>query len=120
MQVASDADPLRFLSGQYAPPALLALALEPVEHLVEGMDHAADLVIAGNGQALAGTQQVDHVHPFREALKRLEARRRRNALAATATPGRTTISRASVSSIGALIVTGEAINRIAIKPASQH
>ena len=65
VQVASDPNSLGFLSRQYAPPTLLALALEPVEHLVEGMDHAPDLVIADHGQALARPQQVDHVHPFR-------------------------------------------------------
>ena len=65
VQIASDPNSLRFLSRQHAPPALLALTLEPVEHLVERMDHAPDLVIARNAQTLAGTQQVDHVHSFR-------------------------------------------------------
>ena len=32
VQVAGDADPLGLLRGEHAPAALLALALEPVEH----------------------------------------------------------------------------------------
>ena len=33
VQVAGDADPLGLLGGEHAPAALLALALEPVEHV---------------------------------------------------------------------------------------
>ena len=46
--------------------------LEPVEHAVEGGDDAADLVVAAHLQALAGPQQVDHLHPLRQARERRE------------------------------------------------
>ena len=36
VEVAGDADPLGLLRGEDAPAALLPLALEPVEHAVEG------------------------------------------------------------------------------------
>ena len=69
VQVAGDPDALGLLCGEHPPTALLALALEPVEHPVEGDDDAADLVVADDRQALAGTQQVDRLHPLRQPLE---------------------------------------------------
>ena len=51
VQVAGDADPFGLLRGEHAPAALLALALEPVEHAVEGRDDAADLIVGCDRQA---------------------------------------------------------------------
>ena len=115
VQIASDPNSFGFLGGQYAAPALLALTLEPVEHLVEGMDYAADLVIARNSQPLAGAQQVDHVHSFRQSLQRLECSPQEESVGGQGDSQGNTIRRACASLIGALIVTGEAINRIAIR-----
>ena len=66
------ADPLGLLRGEHAPAALLALALEPVEHAVEGPDDAADLVVALDRQPLARPQQVDGLHAPRQPLERRE------------------------------------------------
>ena len=72
VEIAGDADPLGLLRGEHAPAALLALALEPVEHAVEGADDAADLVVAPDLQALPGPQEVDRLHPLREPPERRE------------------------------------------------
>ena len=70
MQVAGDPDTFRLLRGEHASGAPLALALETVEHLVEGMYDLADLIVAVDLQALSRPQQVDRVHPLGQALER--------------------------------------------------
>ena len=107
VQVAGDADPLGLLGGEHAPAALLALALEPVEHPVEGGDDAADLVVAVDLQALTGPQQVDRLHSLGQPLQRGDApvaAAGRSRSASTTSPP-TTIS-ACVGLIGASISTG--------------
>ena len=37
---------------------------------LKARDDAADLVVAADRQALAGPQQVDRLHPLRQALER--------------------------------------------------
>ena len=46
--------------------------LEPVEHAVERGDDASDLVVARHLKSLAGTEQVDHLHPVRKVRQRRE------------------------------------------------
>ena len=70
VQVAGDADPFRLLRGEHAPAALLALALEPVEHPVERPDDAADLIVTLHVDPLAAPQEVDGLHPPRQLPKR--------------------------------------------------
>jgi hypothetical protein len=56
VQVTGDSNPLGFLGCEHAPAALLALILEPFEHLVEGAHHASHFVVAGDLEPLAGVQ----------------------------------------------------------------
>src|SRR5438034_9511482 len=70
VQVARDSKPFRLLRCQHTPAAPLALALQPVEHLIEGPHHAADLIIAADLQPLAGAEQVDPVHPPNQPFQR--------------------------------------------------
>ena len=72
VQVARDPDPLGLLGGEHTPAALLPFALEAVEHPVERRDHPADLVVADDLQPLPRPQQVDHLHPLRQAPERRE------------------------------------------------
>ena len=72
VQVAGDADPFGLLRGEHASAALLALALEPVEHAVEGPDNAADLIVTLDVDPLAAAQEVHGLHPPRQMPKRSE------------------------------------------------
>jgi hypothetical protein len=67
VQVAGDPDTFGLLRGEHAPGAPLALALETVEHVVEGAHYSADLIVAADPEALSGAQQVDRVHPLGQA-----------------------------------------------------
>jgi hypothetical protein len=69
VQVAGDPDTFGLLRGEHPPGASLPLALETVEHLVEGVHDSADLIVADDLQALSRSQQVDRVHPLGQALE---------------------------------------------------
>ena len=83
VQVAGDADALGLLRGEHAPAAFLPLALEPVEHAVEGGNDTPDLVAAVDGQTLAGPQQVDRLHPLGEPFERRDRAPQKQAFAIT-------------------------------------
>ena len=72
VQVAGDADSFGLLRGEHAPAALLALALEPVKHAIEGPDDAADLIVILDIESLAAAQEVDGLHPPRQLPERCD------------------------------------------------
>ena len=72
VQVAGDPDPLGLLRGEHPAAVLVPFALEPVEHLIEGRDDAADLVAAPDRKTLARPQQIHCLHAPGELLERHE------------------------------------------------
>ena len=51
-------------------PLSPTLALEPVEHLIEGAHDASDFVVSCDREALAGAKEIDRLHPLSQPLKR--------------------------------------------------
>src|SRR5687767_7946267 len=70
VEITRDADAFGFLCGEDTASALLAFALEPVEHSIEGDDDTADLILAKDLQTLARAEKVDGLHSLCQALKR--------------------------------------------------
>ena len=82
MEIPRDSHALRLLRGEDAAAALPPLGLEPVEHAVERGDDASDLVVAGHRNPLAGSEEVDHLHPLCKAPNGVKARLSRTAFTA--------------------------------------
>jgi hypothetical protein len=71
VQLARDPAPLGLLRGQGAQPALAALTLEPVEHLVERPGQGHHLLVAAIGvDPLTRRKRIDARHQAREPLQR--------------------------------------------------
>ena len=71
VELARDAPALRLLSRQRAQRALAALALEPIEHLVERLRQRDDLLVAVAAvDPLARRERVDPAHQSRQPLQR--------------------------------------------------
>jgi hypothetical protein len=70
VQFLRDSAPFGLLRQQDAAAARRPLALQPVEHGVEGADEVGDLAQAVRGQPLAGAQQVDRGHQAGEPVDR--------------------------------------------------
>ena len=118
MQVAGDPDPLGLLRCEHPAAALVSLALEPVEHLVEGRDDAADLVAAPTGRRWPGRSRSTVSMCRASRSSGMKERLNRRALATTviASPPRTI--NACVVLIGELISTGLTSRSTAIAPRS--
>jgi hypothetical protein len=71
VQLVGDAAPLGFSLRERPVQALTALALETIEHLVEGLRQHADLRLgAGGGDPLPGPQRVHAAHEVRQPFQR--------------------------------------------------
>ncbi len=69
VQAPSNSQPLCLLGGERAAPALVALGLQPVEHLVERVDDASDLVVPARRETLPRLEEVDGLHPPRKLVE---------------------------------------------------
>ena len=71
VQLPRDAPPLGLLGRQSAAPAVAPLALEAIEHLIEGFRQRHNLFIAGGGvDPLTRSERVDLVHDLGQGLQR--------------------------------------------------
>ena len=114
MKVASNSDAFSLLRCEDAPAALLALVLEPVEHLIEGSHDAADFVVASDLQTLAPSQEIHRLPSGAPAARAARAPASEEVRSLPGLPPSPTMMINACSSlIGALIVTGVTISRTA-------
>jgi hypothetical protein len=73
VEPSGDPQPLRLLCSEGPLPAFTALALKPVQHLVEGVHEIAHFSRARGGKPLPRTQKIDMLHAVGKPLERGEA-----------------------------------------------
>ena len=119
--VKAAGDPSRSVSwaAQRPASAFAPLGLQAVEHLVERVYHASDLIARAQRRDAVRVQQIDGA-PFGcpSLSSGTKARLSRTTFNVSATPSPTTMISASTSAIGALTVTGVTSNNTAIATSS--